>query len=191
MSRIIRRIHMYTALFVTPWVLMYAASTMVMNHHMSRGETRFNVVEQHDMPVDIAAGETRNEVARRLLADLDLEGRHGVWGSVEDGSIGIHRHRALQDQLVKVEIEGGSIAIEEEDFDLVRILNRMHRRRGYDHGYFQDDAWSFSVDLFIAAMLFWAGSGLWMWWELKVTRRWGAVAIGSGLALFALFLMTI
>ena len=31
-SKIIRRTHMYLALFLTPWVVMYALSTMVMNH---------------------------------------------------------------------------------------------------------------------------------------------------------------
>ncbi len=31
-SKIIRRTHMYLALFLTPWMLMYALSTMAMNH---------------------------------------------------------------------------------------------------------------------------------------------------------------
>jgi hypothetical protein len=30
-----------------------------------------------------------------------------------------------------------------------------------------------------------------MWWEMKVTRRYGAIAVLSGMALFALFLMTL
>jgi hypothetical protein len=40
-------------------------------------------------------------------------------------------------------------------------------------------------------MIFWVASGLWLWWELKVTRRWGAVSIGGGVGLFALLLFTI
>jgi len=31
-SRLIRRIHMFTGLFLAPWMLMYALSTMVMTH---------------------------------------------------------------------------------------------------------------------------------------------------------------
>ena len=34
-SKLLRRIHMYLALFLTPWVLMYGLSTMAMNHHQS------------------------------------------------------------------------------------------------------------------------------------------------------------
>jgi hypothetical protein len=66
----------------------------------------------------------------------------------------------------------------------------MHRRRGYQHAAL-DDSWAFSVDLVIAAMIFWVLSGLWMWWELRATWRLGALFAAGGLALFALFLFTI
>ena len=71
------------------------------------------------------------------------------------------------------------------------FLERMHRRRGYQTDYVRDDLWAVTVDMVIIAMVFWVASGLWMWWELRVTRRWGAVSAAAGLALFALFLLTI
>ena len=71
------------------------------------------------------------------------------------------------------------------------FLERFHRRRGYDTGYSVDTVWAVSVDLFIAGMIFWALSGLWMWWEMKVTRRYGAVALLTGVLLFAVFVVTI
>jgi len=40
-------------------------------------------------------------------------------------------------------------------------------------------------------MIFWALSGLWMWWEMKVTRGLGAAALLAGAGLFALFLLMI
>ena len=33
LSRLVRRVHMFTALFLAPWMLMYALSTLVMAHH--------------------------------------------------------------------------------------------------------------------------------------------------------------
>jgi len=32
MSRVVRRVHMFTGLFLAPWMLMYALSTLVMAH---------------------------------------------------------------------------------------------------------------------------------------------------------------
>lgn len=190
-SLIVRRSHMYLALFLVPWVLVYALSTIVMNHHLSRGNRDAQVLADRDYTVDYAPDEERNTVAGRVLADLNMEGKHGVWGSLEEGAIGIHRQRAVKDVYVKVDLEKDKLVIEEQPFTLVSFLNNMHRRRGYQEEHFQDDAWSFSVDIFIIAMIFWGASGLWMWWELKVTRRWGAVAMVSGFALFGLFLLTI
>ena len=40
----------------------------------------------------------------------------------------------------------------------------------------------------IAAMVFWALSGLWMWWEMKATRRLGLLALLGGAAVFAFYL---
>ena len=71
------------------------------------------------------------------------------------------------------------------------MLERYHRRRGYATGYGVDTAWAISVDLVIIAMVFWVLSGLWMWWEMKVTRIAGALAVLTGSALFAIFLATI
>ena len=37
-------------------------------------------------------------------------------------------------------------------------------------------------------MVIWVLSGLWMWWELKLTRLTGAVFLSSGLVLCTMFL---
>jgi hypothetical protein len=39
-------------------------------------------------------------------------------------------------------------------------------------------------------MVFWVASGLWMWWEMKVTRRLGLTALAGGVGVFALYLLT-
>ena len=54
-----------------------------------------------------------------------------------------------------------------------------------------DDAWAISVDIAVAGMIFWVLSGLWLWWELKATRRVGLVCIVGGLGLFGFFLVSI
>jgi hypothetical protein len=40
-------------------------------------------------------------------------------------------------------------------------------------------------------MLFWMISGLWLWWEIRSTRRWGMLALGTGLGIFAFFLVVL
>ena len=66
----------------------------------------------------------------------------------------------------------------------------MHRRRGFGGSFVADNAWAVSIDVVVVAMIFWVLSGLWMWWELKITRATGlAVALG-GVALFVVLILT-
>jgi hypothetical protein len=48
-----------------------------------------------------------------------------------------------------------------------------------------------SVDAVIAAMVVWALSGLWMWWEMRATRFWGTAAALSGVLLFVLLVFAV
>jgi len=83
------------------------------------------------------------------------------------------------------------LAIEKSVFHTSHFLRRMHVRRGYQVGPRLENAWAFSVDLVVIAMVFWVASGLWMWWELRVTRGWGTLCAAAGVALFGFFLMMI
>ena len=81
---------------------------------------------------------------------------------------------------------GGKLVIERQEFRGPVLLERMHRRRGYQQPYAVEDTWAFSVDVAVVAMVFWSLSGLWLWWEIRPARRWGALSASVGVLLFAL-----
>jgi hypothetical protein len=76
-TRLVRRIHMYLALFLAPWMLMYAASTVIMNH----GRTASPAFELEWVQAYSAVfpdGTPPTRIADQILRDLGLEGAHGV-----------------------------------------------------------------------------------------------------------------
>ena len=81
--------------------------------------------------------------------------------------------------------------VESAEVTGTQVLERMHRRRGYAQPFAQDSIWGVIVDAFVVVSLLWAFTGVWLWWELKVTRRFGALCLALGMALFAVFLLTI
>ena len=83
------------------------------------------------------------------------------------------------------------ITIEHEQFRAPTILERLHRRRGYDHPYALEDTWGFAVDVAVVTMAFWSHSGIWLAWELKSTRGWGALSFVLGWGLFVAFVALI
>lgn len=190
-SKLLRRIHLYLALFLTPWVLIYALSTFVMNHRdFFRGRPapppRWEQVRELTYDGVFPAEADRFVMARQILTSLDLDGAHQP--TLRDGKLVIQRMAAVQPLRLTYTQADRKLVVEKQVVDAPSFLERMHRRRGFQHPYALEDTWAFSVDFFIAAMLFWAGSGVWMWWELKAARRYGAVAALAGIALFVLFL---
>lgn len=190
-SKILRRTHLYLALFLTPWVLMYTLSTFVMNHRdWFRGRPpvppRWERVSEQVYDGQFPSGASTSIQAAQILMSLGIDGAHQA--AMRDGKLVIQRNTATQPLRLTFTPESKQLLLERQAPNASAFLERMHRRRGFETGYALDGVWAFTVDLFIAGVIFWALSGLWMWWELKVTRTLGALALVGGVALFAFFL---
>lgn len=192
-SNVIRRTHMYLALFLFPWMLMYALSTMAMNHRAyftgtsGAGPLAFEKERELDYDGVFPENAEPRTISRQILASLELDGAHGVTRR-KDGAIVITRNDLLTPRRLTYEPATRTVVIEKLPRRANAFLERFHRRRGYATGYALDTLWAVSVDLIIAAMVFWALSGLWMWWEMRVTRTLGALALLAGAGLFAFYL---
>ena len=195
-SRIVRRTHLYLALFLFPWVLMYALSTLVMNHRAlfvgMYGEGPIPFVEERRLTYDGAFAETAElrTISTAILTSVDLDGAHAV-ARRRDGTIAINRNDLLTPRRLTYTPSDRTLVIERLQARPNAFLERFHRRRGYATGYGLDTIWAISVDAFIVAMVFWVLSGLWMWWEMKVTRVLGLAALLGGTGLFAMYLLTL
>jgi hypothetical protein len=195
-SKVIRRVHMYLALFLSPWMLMYALSTVVMNHRgffiekYGRGPVPFHTERELTYNGAFPENAAPRDISRQILASLDLDGAHGV-NRRPDGAIVINRNDLVSPRRITYTPGDNKLVVERMEPRANAFLERFHRRRGYATGYGLDTVWAGSVDLVIAAMVFWVLSGLWMWWEMKVTRKLGALAVLGGIALFAFYLLTL
>jgi hypothetical protein len=196
LSKLLRRIHLYTGFFLAPWVLMYAVSTVAMNHRTffsgegeegPRWELRAEQVFEGVLP----EGGTASAQARVILASLDLDGAHNARWNADKTALLIQRQQMRDPLRIRYTPGDGKVRIEGQQAKTSALLERMHRRRGYMQDYAADDAWAFIVDLFIAALLFWVVSGFILWWQMKATRRWGLAFALGGLAVFIGYAMTL
>jgi hypothetical protein len=192
-SRLVRRVHLFTGLFLAPWMMMYALSTLVMTHHESvrsfySSEKPAMVTERElDYSRSFPAGAKNEAIAQEILRDLGMEGAHEVSGGKSGSPLVIDRMHALPHRRITFDASKNRITMEREEFRTPTLLDRLHRRRGYNHPYTLEDTWGFSVDVAVVTMVFWSLSGIWLAWEIKTTRLWGALSLGTGLGLFALF----
>jgi hypothetical protein len=173
---------------------MYALSTLVMTHRdwvLSFYPTKNPALiteREMDYSRTFPADTTPQEMGRKILHDLGDDGTCRVSGGREGKPLVIYRQHPLRTRQVTFDPKAGKLQIQREEFRALTFLERLHRRRGYEQPYALEDTWAVSVDLAVVAMMFWSLSGIWLWWEMGPTRRWGTVSLGMGVALFALFL---
>jgi hypothetical protein len=194
---LIRRLHMYSALFLAPWMLIYAASGLVLNHMpVVRGWygaefQRFEKIGERPYTTTFSADADARTIAAQILADLDLAGSFGVQGTVDSPRIVINRNGSFAQHRIIYFPAERRLTHEKQSFVLPVFLNRAHFRHGYDHPFAASWSWAFTVDLVIVAMLFWAVSGIIMWWEIKPARVLGWASLTASAAVFGLLLFTI
>jgi hypothetical protein len=187
---------MYVALFLFPWLLMYALSTAVMNHRTSFASSAPGGAPVYEKERELTYDGVFPEdaelrtISQQILSSVDLDGAHGVTRR-KDGAIVITRNDLLTPRRLTYMPATRVLTIERLPYRSNVMLERFHRRRGYATGYALDTTWAVTVDLVIAGMIFWVLSGLWMWWEMKVTRTAGALALATGAGLFVLFILII
>lgn len=63
-------------------------------------------------------------------------------------------------------------------FDFGRLLMRLHTAHGYGGGAARV-LWAIVVDAMAAAMVLWALSGLFMWWQKRSSRRSGGIVLAG------------
>lgn len=67
-----------------------------------------------------------------------------------------------------------------------RFLTGLHLAREYPAGGGVRWCWALFVDAMAFVMVFWAVSGLLMWWQIKAVRGWGAVVLALSAAVAVL-----
>ncbi len=178
-------------------MLIYALSTMAMNHRefFKRLYGEDSAEFEHEADIIYAgalpANATPQQAAVQILRDLNRDGSFSVQGRPDGERLRIFRHDPISPRRITYTPNDHKLVIERQVFRTHAFLEQMHRRRGYEHDYFNDDIWAFCVDLVIVAMVFWGLSGLWMWWEVRTTRKWGAFCLLAGITLLGFFLVAI
>jgi hypothetical protein len=128
------------------------------------------------------------EIARRILNDQKLDGAFGVQRQGQRLTINVLSFR--QPLRLAYDLDRKKLKAETRTAGLPELLVRLHERTGYGRGGLHD-VWAVAVDVFCIGTLAWIGTGLYLWWKLAATRRWGFLTIGGGIATIAILLASL
>jgi hypothetical protein len=191
-----RRLHLYLALSLLPWFLMYGASSVPFAHNQvfdqrdaKRGLPLWTV--RYERPLDVPLPDA-DPVAMRRFGRLLLDD-----GGIRATSYGVYRQSPAQINVYAYSFWHSTqllyftdrkvVRAEDRRFRWDQFLTGMHARGGFDQEGLLVSSWSVVVDLVQIGILLWIASGLIMWWELRGHRRWGVVAVVAGVVSFIVF----
>ena len=188
---------MYLALFLTPWMVVYALSSFVFNHHafFSGGKPLAQFEKVAELPYEavFSDGIEPREAGLQILRDLDREGAFWVGQNQKLSAerFTVNRNRAIGPERIHYYPRENKVIIERQKTTTASLLVGLHLKHGIGHPGIAANLWGIVLDLVIVGMLFWVLSGVWMWLGIKPARFWGGVSGLVGLGLFLLFMFTV
>ncbi|MDP3069380.1 MAG: hypothetical protein Q8N18_03785 [Opitutaceae bacterium] len=194
-ARLIRRTHMYLALFLTPWMIIYALSGLFLNHgefvrRLYGGSFgAFEKVDDRPYATVFSADADHRMIGGQILAELGLAGSFIIQRDSTPARLIINRAKPFVVHRVTYFRPEARLLIEKMTPAAPALINRAHFRHGYDQPFLASKIWGFVVDLVIVGMVFWVASGVIMWWEIKPARAWGAACAIVGFGLFGVLLL--
>jgi hypothetical protein len=186
---------MYFALALIPWMLMYALSAFTMNHRQFFQKIYGGIMVRNvlDKEMEYTAAFPENaapmDMAEQILEDINMTGAYWSNWLPDKKGIFINRDDPVKPRKLTYTFEENLLVIEKEILRPTVYAERLHHRRGFQQKHFFDDAWGFSVDIVILAIILWGVSGFLMWWKLKNTRKTGIIVSLSGAGLFLILII--
>jgi hypothetical protein len=183
-------------MFLLPWVMMYALSSLVFSHLNAvrqwdgRGIPAWTTQWERKYEISVPAGADLRDVGRRALEAHGLGGPFFALQPRPDTLNILLVHFRNRTRLV-YHVDQHRVELQTMEPRWHQILLGFHLRAGYGHDHFLSDVWAFTLDLVCLGFLLWIASGLYMWWPLRGCRLWGVIALSGGMISFIFFLIAL
>ncbi len=191
-SHLNKRSHLYLALFLLPWFLLYSISSLMISHRQLfkdriKPEWTKQIDRSYDLPIPENADLRR--IASQILKDVEMEGSFWVNLQKNQSRLNINRFDTWSATRLVYYIDEHRLTAEHKKFTMHESLIRMHTRGGFQQESMLSDIWAILVDIVSVGFLIWIATGIYMWWKIKPSRAWGFIALGGGFFCYVIFLM--
>lgn len=189
-----RRVHLYLALFLLPWFLMYGVSSIAFSHgpyfeelDKAKGIPLWTQRFERSYEKAVPEGPELRAFGGQLLKDMGIPmTSYGAYRQ-NANQVNVYVHTFWKSTQLKYFIQEKRVVCEDRRFRFEHFLTGMHAKGGFEQGGLHN-LWGVIIDLVCLGMILWIFTGLVMWWSLPFARMWGWVAFGAGIAAFSWFL---
>lgn len=184
-----RDLHLWLGLFLSPFLVVYAVSTILINHNATPGR---DAPEETSGPVLVVVPdeEDRIRLGRDIIAQLGITGELG----------GVRRMPAQQKIVIPVNVPGKrQVVTVDTTTSLATVATKspgflsglvyLHfapgqHLVGISGNWFWMRLWHWMADATVYVVLFLTASGVYLWTVLKAERKVGLICLGAGAVSF-------
>lgn len=190
-DRWMRLFHLYTGIFLVPWMVVYGLSALLLNHGPALNKLLGmkppafkQVAEAEYHPAADTALEPK-ALAQALREQLNLEGAFRIQPKAPPLEMRILRVSGSGNYQVLWRRDTGKLRVMKQGPpSALRFINFLHFRAGYGFDTPAYLVWAVIVDGVGVSILFWVLSGIYLWARQPRVRLWGGVTLLGGLGLF-------
>lgn len=184
-----RQLHLYLGIAVSPFLLVFAVSTILLNH----GVTPSPIEEKSTVPIQIENGMEGGALVESVLNQLQLTGEVVGRGQVRNGRTMVRVAKPGNVKIITVDIEKREAVVLERSFGLMDTMRYLHLNPGphKSPSWIFSKMWGWVADSTVYITLFLTLTGIYMWAVLKSERKAGLIALGSGAFAFVAILYSL
>ena len=187
--RLIRDMHLYAGLFVSPFVVIFAISVLSLNHSwVPGGESPGTSRPARSLVITPAGNDL--DLAGSIQRQLGIDGEIDFIRTNEaEGSISFPITAPGYRATIQTDLRTGATQVEEERTGIVSAMNYLHKMPGPHNvavrgNWIGTRAWKWFADATVYLLLFLTASGIYLWAVLKRERKVGLLLMGAGAATF-------
>ena len=192
MYRYLRDLHLYLGLFISPFVVLFAASVFFLNHaKVGPSAAAPEMYRDLRIPDDLERLKGRLAVdrARDLMPQVGATGEIGFLRYTRDRHLIFPVSRPWQEAVVDVDLAARTAAVTRRRTGVWESFAYLHKTPGphlvaLRGNWFVTQIWRVFADATIYLLLFISVSGVYLWWAIKAERRIGLALLGAGAATF-------
>lgn len=194
----VRTIHLYVGLFISPIVLIFSISALVLNHtdYINRNNPTKNLPDIKTSIDKIPYDTTDLQTAKGIIKKLRIKGEID-YVSQNDSQIAFPVILPGLTTKIKINKQTNEVLIIRNEEGSLRATNFLHKMPGPHNTKLRGNSlfmqnWIMIADLVVYLLLFLSASGIFLWYFLKAERKlgWLAIILGAisftGLLLFLL-----
>ncbi len=188
LARWVRELHLYIGLFLSPFILVYAVSTLFLNHSVRTTPTDRG---REVVPITVEDGLEGMPLVHSVLQQLEISGEILGRGMVRNDKTTFRVARPGTVKIVSVDLKKKEAEVVERSSGLLGAIVFLHFNPGLHKqpNWAVTKFWGWLADSVVYLTLFLTVSGIYLWWLLKAERKTGLIIIGAGGLSFILLIV--